>query len=140
MKNDVKEILAFLVRHQVATVCGNDGGLPFCFNCFYGYMEASSSIVFKSATDSRQATCFTHGTPVAGTILTEGLTVHNNAGVRFEGRVVEDEAAAAEKAFYKCFPVALLIPGKIIQIQLNRLFFTRTNAGFRSKASWFRES
>lgn len=139
MKNDVKEILAFLARHKVATICGNDDGLPFCFNCFYAYMEASRAIVFKSAEESRQAQLFTHGTPVAGTILTEGLSVHNNAGVRFEGRVVEDEASAAEKAFYKHYPLAILVPGKIIQIQLSRLFYTRTKAGLRSKASWFRE-
>lgn len=133
-----KEIVDFIATNKIATVCYVKNGLPFCFNCFYSNIPDIDGIVFKSFKSSQHAIDIYDGMPVAGTISLASKSGFDNAGVQFNGKIVIDDKIyrAAERAYYKRFPMALLMPGQYFTIIFDTVKFTQTVRGIRSKMNW----
>ncbi len=140
MQNDLQAIQLFLKQHKVATLCGVDDGMPFCFNCFYKFVESKMLLVFKSAAGSRQARIFGEGTPVVGTILGDHLALHHNEGLRLEGGITTSPEICdgAHKTYHLQYPAAVLMKGFLFVVELRSIQLTKTIAGCRDKQCWNR--
>jgi uncharacterized protein len=135
-----REIRDFLCECKVATICYVKDGLPYCFNCLYAVIPEIDCIVFKSSKSSLHSRMHS-GTPVAGTIYQASKSGYDNTGIQLSGRLaVASEMAdiyeAAEKAYYRRFPIALTIPGKLFSIMLSTIKYTQTRNGIRHKLEW----
>lgn len=135
-----EEISEFIKENKVATVCYVEGASPNCFNCLYACMPDWDGVIFKSSRSSLHSTAMQHDDPVAGTIYQSSKSGLDNAGVQFRGRVANGDAwrDIAKKAYYKRYPLALLIPGDLFVVVFDNLKFTRTTKGIRQKHSWER--
>lgn len=133
-----KEIVDFVTANKIATVCYVKNGLPYCFNCFYTSIQGVEGIVFKSSKSSQHAIDIHDGMPIAGTISLASKSGFDNAGVQFNGKIVIDDKIyrAAERAYYKRFPMALLMPGQYFTIIFDTVKITQTVHGMRSKINW----
>lgn len=135
-----KEIQEFLRSNQVASVCYVMDSLPNCFNCLYTTLPGADGIVFKSSGSSLHSRVMQNETPVAGTIYHASNSGLNNCGIQFIGRVAanEDIHAVAKTAYYKRFPMALVLPGHLFTIIFSSIKFSQTTNGIRHKVNWER--
>lgn len=135
-----EEISEFIKENKVATVCYVEDASPNCFNCLYACMPDGGGVIFKSSRSSLHSSAMQHDDPVAGTIYQSSKSGLDNVGVQFRGRVATGEALMdiAEKAYYKRYPLALLIPGELFVVMFDNLKFTRTTKGIRQKCNWER--
>ncbi len=133
-----EEISKFIKENKVAAVCYIKDALPHCFNCLYACMPDAGGVIFKSSKSSLHSTTLQHDVAVAGTIYYSSKSGLDNAGIQFCGRIVTDKTLSdiAEKAYYKRYPLALLIPGELFVVMFDNLKFTRTMKGIRQKYNW----
>lgn len=135
------EICEFIGENMVATICCVKDGLPHCFNCVYAVCPGMRGIVFKSSRSSVHSGVMKKAVPVAGTIYRASENVLNNTGIQFVGRVVVDHQGGddAEKAYYKRYPLSLLLPGELCIVIFDAVKYTSTHYGIRRKYSWDRK-
>ncbi|OSZ77999.1 hypothetical protein CAP35_06940 [Chitinophagaceae bacterium IBVUCB1] len=133
-----KEISEFLCANKVATVCYVHNGLPSCFNCLYAAIPGVNGIIFKSSKSSLHSWEIHGSAPVAGTIYQASKNGYDNTGVQFNGTIATNAKTfeVAEKAYYKRFPIALLMPGQLFVVIFDSLKFSQTTNGIRRKADW----
>lgn len=133
-----KEMQEFLGANKVATICYVNEGLPWCFNCLYAVLPGGEGIVFKSSGTSKHSTVMQHETPVAGTIYNASKRGLDNSGVQFSGIVTMDTRTIeiAEKAYYKRYPIGLLIPGRLFVITFTGMKLTQSSNGIKRKMHW----
>lgn len=138
-----QKIIDFISRQTCASICGVDeNGNPLCFTCFYSFSSQNAWIIFKSSMDTAHARILQKNPSVAGTILPDKLEKHHLRGIQFEGSMLALDSHRAEQAaayYYKKFPLALAIKGKIEIVQLNRVKFTDNQLGFGKKIIWERK-
>ncbi|HEY9176269.1 MAG TPA: hypothetical protein VIN07_01200 [Flavipsychrobacter sp.] len=135
-----EEISEFIRENKVATMCYVEEALPNCFNCLYACMPDGGGLIFKSSRSSLHSSAMQDNDAVAGTIYRSSESGLDNAGVQFRGRVAGDYTLrdAAEKTYYKRYPLALLIPGELFVVLFDNIKFTRTTKGIRQKNNWER--
>jgi uncharacterized protein YhbP (UPF0306 family) len=135
-----KGIQEFLGTNKVGTICYVKNSLPYCFNCLYAVIPGIEGMVFKSSKSSLHSQAMQNETPVAGTIYHTSKSGLNNSGVQFSGQVTMDHKIyeLAEKVYYKCFPIALLIPGSLFIITFDTIKFSQTTNRGRRKMNWER--
>lgn len=133
-----KEILDFLCTTKVATICYVNNGLPYCFNCLYAVIPGIEGIIFKSSKASLHSQQMQDDTPIAGTMYQAAPNGIDNTGVQFNGKVTTNNKISeiAKKAYYKRFPLALVIPGQIFVIIFDTTKFSHTKNGIRRKIDW----
>jgi uncharacterized protein YhbP (UPF0306 family) len=135
-------ILQFLHSQTCATICGiNAEQVPSCFNCFYAIDETNGYLLFKSKSESCHSQWLRFHPIIAGTVLPDTLNVLNIQGVQWEGRVIEATATIARnawKCYHKRHPAALLIPGNIWIIQLEKIKMTSGSKPLGKKLNWVR--
>lgn len=134
------EIAEFIKTNKVATVCYVKDQLPECFNCLYACMPDGDGIVFKSSMSSGHSSVMQEEIPVAGTIYQSSASGFDNSGVQFHGVIVTSETwrDIAEKAYYKHYPLGLLLPGDIFVVMFDSLKYTKTTKGIKQKRKWER--
>jgi uncharacterized protein YhbP (UPF0306 family) len=135
------EIAEFITEQKVATVCTSNNDVPYCFNCYYVFMEAEGILVYKSSTTTKHDKMLVENERVAGTIIPESISVATIRGVQFEGVLLRDSLEMGMKlsaSYYLKFPFSMAIPGKLFGIQLNQLKFTDNTRGFGFKQTWER--
>lgn len=136
------EMTGFIRNQKAATVCCIENHAPYCFNCFYAFMEEEGWLIYKSSSATRHEKILQHSRLVAGTIIPEEIAVATIQGIQFEGEILEDRLGASVKAtaaYYFRFPFAAAVPGMIRIIALNHIKFTDNTRGFGHKESWNRE-
>jgi uncharacterized protein YhbP (UPF0306 family) len=137
-----KEILGFIAENKVATICCVDNNAPYCFNCYYSFMEKEGILVYKSSIGTHHEGLLNKNGQVAGTIIPEQLEVAVIKGIQFQGELLTDSfdlTMKASAAYYLKFPFALAVPGKIYAIEMQTMKFTDNTKGFAHKQAWSRE-
>lgn len=135
------EITSFINENKVATLCTSNNNEPYCFNCYYSFMEQDGMLVYKSSTDTKHDKMLLQNHNVAGTIIPENVDVVSIRGIQFEGLLMNDCFDLGIKisaSYYLKYPFAMAMPGKLFAIQLNRIKFTDNTRGFGFKQKWER--
>lgn len=133
-----EKAMEFIKENKVATICYVKDLLPYCFNCLYAATPLNSGIVFKSSVSSQHFPLMQRGASIAGTIYHASEDGFENIGVQFNGRVSVDQSIfeAAENAYYKCYPKALLMLGQLCIVTFDAIKFSQTINGIRRKYSF----
>lgn len=137
-----KEIADFIAACKVATVCCLDNGAPYCFNCFYSFMEKEGLIVYKSSHGTKHEELLKTNKAVAGTIIPEEIEVATIRGIQYEGILLDDDLQLSLKAsssYYLRFPFAMAIPGKLYVLSPSSIKYTDNTKGFGYKKQWQKE-
>jgi uncharacterized protein len=143
MKKPDRDIVEFIRINKVATVCCCAENLPYCFNCFYSFLENEVCLVYKSDVNTKHSQIIINNFNVAGTITAPLENIKIIKGVQFEGIVLHEKSEflnAAYKSYYSKFPFAIAVPGRLYVIRLNSIKFTDNSRGFGSKEYWNRLS
>lgn len=103
-------------------------------------MPDGESIVFKSSLSSLHSTVLQPEVPVAGTIYRSAESGLDNSGIQFHGNIVTGWALRemAQKAYYKRYPLGLVVPGDLFVVLFDNLKYTKTIKGIRKKQQWER--
>ena len=134
-----KEIVDFINECKVATVCGALEDKPYCFNCYYSFMEQDGLLVYKSSFGTKHEKMLELNANVAGTIIPEQIDLATLRGIQFEGLLMKesiDITMKASSSYYLRFPFAMAVPGKIYIIELKKIKFTDNSKGFGYKQHW----
>lgn len=135
------EIAAFINECKVATLCCVQDEQPYCFNCYYTFIEEEGLLVYKSSFGTKHETILENNTQVAGTIIPEQIDLATLKGIQFEGVLLKENmslALKASSAYYLRFPFAMAVPGKIYCIELQKIKLTDNGRGFGYKQHWER--
>jgi uncharacterized protein len=136
-----QEIVSFINEQKVATVACVEGNKPYCFNCYYSFLEADGLLVYKSSFNTRHESILAQYKQVAGTIIPEQIDVATIRGIQFEGELLDESMELTMKAsasYYLRFPFAMAVPGKLYAIRLQSIKFTDNTRGFGFKQHWSR--
>jgi uncharacterized protein YhbP (UPF0306 family) len=135
-----QEITDFIKMNKVATICCIDeGGNPYCFNCFYAFQEKAHLLFFKSSAGSHHSKLLSQNFKVAGTILPDKVELLSLQGIQFSGRILQDQVPGQirpEVFYHKVFPLALARPGQVWQIQLEMIKMTDNTWVSGKKIAW----
>lgn len=135
------EITDFIKDCKVATVCCTENDQPYCFNCYYAFMEQDGLLVYKSSFGTKHEKILENNVLVAGTIIPEAIDLATIKGIQFEGKLLKeslDISMKASSAYYLRFPFAMAVPGKIYVIEMDKIKFTDNTRGFGYKQHWER--
>jgi hypothetical protein len=138
-----EEIVAFINENKVATVCASVNNEPYCFNCYYSFMEQDGLLVYKSSTGTKHDKMLVENNKTAGTIVPENTEVTSIRGIQFEGLVLKERFELSLKlsaSYYLKYPFAMAMPGTLFAIQINKMKFTDNTRGFGFKQNWERKN
>lgn len=134
-----KEIIDFINECKVATVCGTEGEQPYCFNCYYSFMEQEGLLIYKSSYGTKHEKILEQSPLIAGTIIPEQIDLATLRGIQFEGELMKegfDITMKASASYYLRFPFAMAIAGKMYVIELKKIKLTDNTRGFGHKQHW----
>lgn len=134
-----KEIIDFIYQYKVATIACVEENKPYCFNCYYSFMEQDGFLVYKSSFNTRHENILNNNKQVAGTIIPEQIEVSTIRGIQFEGILLDASLEITMKAsssYYLRFPFAMAVPGKLYVVALHSIKFTDNTKGFGFKQQW----
>ena len=138
-----KLITDFIEKQKVASICCLDEERnPYCFSIFYVFDRTERRLYFKSSPSSNHAGYLNLNKNVAGTIVPDRLNMLAIRGIQFTGELIEDHHEALAHAtaeYYRRFPYAFAMPGRIWAIQLECVKMTDNTVNFGHKISWERE-
>ena len=137
-----KDILEFINGNIVATVCCVEEDRPYCFNCYYSFIEKEGLLIYKSSFGTKHEEILRRNKSVAGTIVPEHLEVSVIKGIQYEGVLMEDSMELTIKAsasYYLKFPFAMAVPGKVYALELRNIKFTDNTKGFGYEQHWTKE-
>lgn len=132
------EILEFIKTNKVASICCSTENKPYCFSCFYSFLEAEQSIIFKSMLDTRHIAIATENNAVAGTVISQEISMTKVTGIQFEGILIENDnvGGKASRCYYLRYPFAMAVPGKLWVVELHSIKYTNTINGVKHKKEW----
>ncbi len=136
-----KRITDFIKKHHVLTLATVSGGLPWCANCFYAYMEEENAFVFTSDSETKHIRDLEEGNRVAGSVVLETSVVGKIQGIQFTGTLTEvttDNTKDASAAYLKRFPFAALMKTKLWLLEPDFIKMTDNRLGFGKKLLWSR--
>lgn len=136
-----QEIAAFIAGQKVATVACASENIPYCFNCYYSFMEQEGLLVYKSSFGTHHEDLLSRNKRVAGTIIPEEISVATIRGIQFEGVLLDDQldlSIKASSSYYLRYPFAMAMPGKIYVLEIRHIKFTDNTRGFGFKQEWTR--
>ena len=137
-----KEIISFIAENKVATVCCVEADHPYCFNCYYSFIEESGLLIYKSSFGTKHEAILEKNKMVAGTIIPEQIELTTLRGIQFEGIQLAESLELSMKAsasYYLKFPFAMAMPGKIYVIEMQSVKLTDNSRGFGFKQSWIKQ-
>ena len=136
-----KEITGFINECKVATVACVDQQNPYCFNCYFSFIEDEGLLIYKSSFGTKHEEILKENKTVAGTIIPEQIDLSTLRGIQFQGRLPDETMQLTMKAsssYYLRFPFAMAFPGKLYVIQLDTIKLTDNSRGFGFKQHWSR--
>ena len=134
------EIPDLITSNKTATICCSLNDKPYCFNCFYSFLEEENCIVFKSSESTKHIKILSENNQIAGTIIPPEISMAKIVGIQFEGILVEKDTIGlkATKSYYLRYPFAVTVPGKLWIIELHAIKYTNTTNGIKHKLEWER--
>lgn len=136
-------IIYFINNQSVITICCVDeDATPYCFPCFFAFNSIKQLLYFKSSPTSYHALLLSKKPGIAGSILPDKLNVLALKGIQLEGVVLppgHELAKDSSEYYYRKYPMALLIPGKIYTIELTGIKMTAGVKSIGKKITWQRE-
>ncbi len=136
-----EEIVAFINENKVATICTSNNDEPYCFNCYFSFLEKDGILVFKSSGLTKHDKMLQENAKIAGTIIPEKVDVVSIRGIQLEGVLLNENIELGLKSstsYYLKYPFAMAMPGKLFAIQIDKMKFTDNTRGFGFKQSWER--
>ncbi len=127
----------------MATIACSEQDTPYCFNCYYSFIEQDGLLVYKSSFGTTHERVLKQNNKVAGTIIPEHIEVATIRGIQFTGMLLDDNMALSLKSstsYHFKFPFAAAVPGKIYSIELHTIKFTDNTKGFGYKNHWRKPS
>lgn len=134
-------ITDFITEQKVASLACAEGGKPYCFNCYYSFLEKEGLLIYKSSFNTRHEQILKENKNLAGTIIPEQIELSTLRGVQFTGVLLEDDferTIRASSSYYLRFPFAFAVPGKIYCVEMQEIKFTDNGRGFGFKQHWKR--
>ena len=135
-----KTIDQFLNVQTCASLCCIDEhGGPYCFSCFFAFNSGDKLLYFKSSPESRHALLIAKNHAIAGTVLPDKLNKLVIKGIQFKGNVLDADQPLTKEAhlfYYKKFPMALAMTGKLYTIEITSIKMTDSSRMFGEKLSW----
>ena len=137
-----EKIIQFLESQSSASICGvGTDGMPYCFSCFFAFDPKSFLFYFKSSADAWHSKMMQVNPRIAGTVLPDTLSRLAVKGIQFNGTLLQEDETLnrhAARLYYKKFPVARAIPGRLWAIQPEHIRFTDSTMGFGKKLIYSR--
>ncbi len=137
-----KRIVEFIAKQTCLTVCCIDeAGLPFCFNCFYGFDAKNALLIYKSSETAHHSLCLERNRNISGTILPDRVNKYSIQGIQFSGQMVNldgNDIAHAKTRYYTNFPIAKTIKGSLYTIQIQSIKMSESVLGISRQIAWER--
>ena len=136
-----ENILNFINKFNVLSVCGVEHGKSWSANSFYVFDPEEARFLVVSHKESRHMGMILQNPHVSGTISQQTESVIKIQGIQYSGimkELVKPESKQAFKIFYTRFPYARLIRSPIWAIMVDYLKFTDNTLGFGKKTYWER--
>jgi len=136
MQENIKQ---FLRKNRVATVCfSDDKNNPYCFTCFFVFVEEYDTMVFKSSYGTNHEYFTQFASKVSGSVLPEHLNILKIQGIQFSGMTVDEKDISQELTnhYYRKYPFGRVMGGFIWAIRLEYVKFTDNTAVFGQKMVW----
>lgn len=139
-----KEILAFIRKNKIATLCCLDEQQkPYCFNCFYVFEPTRQLLLFKSSEHTFHTQCLSKNGEIAGTILPQKMNLLALKGIQFTGKVYDEDFSpefSPTNYYHIKNPLALTKAGQVWCIQVLMVKMTDSTKVFGSKLTWKKSS
>lgn len=136
IQDNIKE---FIKTNSVATICVSDSkNAPHCFSCFYEFIEDTNLLVFKSSYGTQHEIEVQTVSTISGTVLPDQLDALKIRGIQFNGSTISKNeiTATITAAYYKKYPLGLVMVGYVWAIQLEYIKFTDNTLIFSQKTIW----
>ncbi len=134
-------IETFIEKQKNLTFCTCEDNIPYCANCFYAFMNDEKMLIFKSDKNTKHISQAIKNNAIAGTILPDLDKIGTIKGIQFTGNFVapaDNLLDKARKIYYKKFPFALAITGKMWGVELATIKMTDNTLGIGKKLTWER--
>ncbi|HTM66827.1 MAG TPA: hypothetical protein VL093_10930 [Flavipsychrobacter sp.] len=134
-----QDIVQYIGEQKVATIACVDNNMPYCFNCYYSFIEEEALLIYKSSLNTHHEQLLEKNKNIAGTIIPEQIDVTTIRGIQFEGMLLNETwelTMKASSSYYLRFPFAMAVPGKLYLISLHSVKFTDNTKGFGHKQHW----
>lgn len=136
-----ENILNFINKFNVLSVCGTEGDKSWSANSFYVFDPEEARFIVVSHKESRHMGMILKNPYVSGTIAQQTESVIKIQGIQYSGimkELIKPESKRAFKIFYTRFPYARLIRSPIWAIMVDYIKFTDNTLGFGKKTYWER--
>jgi hypothetical protein len=139
MEKPDKQIVKFIKKHHVLTVATADQENPWCFHCFYAYLEDENCFVFTSGEETKHIADVRKNNKVAGGIVLETSIVGKIQGLQLRGIMELPDSEMATKvkiAYYLRFPFAAAMNTTLWLLKAEYYKYTDNRLGFGKKLIW----
>ncbi|KFB87620.1 UNVERIFIED_ORG: hypothetical protein EOZ59_4239 [Serratia quinivorans] len=136
-----QQIVHFLSKQHVLTLCAGNGMDMWCANCFY-VLDAENMVLWlMTETHTRHGELMLKNSGVVGTIAPKPKTIALIRGVQYRAEAVMlsgDEEMRARARYCKRFPIAKMMKAPIWRLALQEVKMTDNTLGFGKKLHWAR--
>jgi uncharacterized protein YhbP (UPF0306 family) len=130
-----KELITFIKRHHVLSICSLEEGKTWSASCFYAFWEEECAFVFASDENTRHMKNIVKNPFVSGTIILETKEIGLIQGLQFEGSA-KKACMDAKQLYFEAYPFARALFPKLWQIEITYAKFTDNRLGFGKKIEW----
>ena len=134
-------IRKFLAEQGELTLCVAAAGVPYCASCFYSFMPDAISMVIKSEEKTRHIREALEYKSIAGTVTERNRLPGIIKGIQFSGIFLnpsEDLLLEAKEVYYKRYPFASVMQGKLWVIEAHWIKMTDNTPFTGRKQIWSR--
>ncbi len=141
MIEEQQQIVHFLNKQHVLTLCAGNGIDMWCANCFYVFDAERMALWLMTETHTRHGELMLQNSRVVGTIAPKPKTIALIRGVQYSAEAVMlsgDEERFARARYCKRFPIAKVMKAPVWQLNLQEVKMTDNTLGFGKKLHWAR--
>jgi len=142
-KNNLNDMLPFIKKQHVLSLCCTNGNDIWCANCFYVFDETEIAFYIMTSEESRHANLLSGmNQKIAGTINGQPKNISLIKGLQYSGtmkKIVKEEEQRALNLYTKRFPIAKIKSLPLWKIEISEMKFTNNVLGFGKKSIWMRE-
>jgi uncharacterized protein YhbP (UPF0306 family) len=131
-----KKLVEFIKEHHLLTVGTTVNDIPYCFHCFYAYLEDEKKLVFTSSEDTKHVQDAKQNPIVSAGIGLETKDVTKIQGAQIVGEMYQPEGELkklASKRYMKRFPFAKLMKTNLWIMDITYVKMTDNRLGFGKK-------
>jgi len=141
-QESLNNMLTYLKKQHVLSLCSTYEGEIWCANCFYVFDGSEIAFYLMTAKESRHSILMLKNNKVAGVINGQPKNISLIKGIQYSGTVSLLEEENNKKAldlYVKRFPVAKIKSLPLWKVEITEMKFTNNILGFGNKSVWHRE-